>query len=129
MSYTTDKNITKSAAMAMLKKCHYGNLNMATIMEIANRATTYTIDSARQRIGIHGTGLEAVLPIVSIHNTDYVDTQCTNGAQLTEMEANARIEQFKESIDSNQPCQVVIRMVSGDYGHGEILLGYGGGNF
>lgn len=78
MSYTADKKITQSAAMALLKTCRYGNLNMATIMDIANRATTYTIDSARQRIGIHGTGLEAVLPIVSIHNTDYVDTQCTN---------------------------------------------------
>lgn len=125
MSYTTDKKITQSAAMAMLKKCHYGNLNMATIMDIANRATTYTIDATRQRIGIHGTALEAVLPIVSIHNTDYVDTQCTNGAQLTAMEANARIAHYKESIERNQPCQVVIRMSSGDYGHGEILLGYG----
>lgn len=125
MSYTTDKKITQSAAMAMLKKCHYGNLDMATIMDIANRATTYTIDATRQRIGIHGTALQAVLPIVSIHNTDYVDTQCTNGAQLTATEANARIAQFKESIERNQPCQVIIRMSSGDYGHGEILLGYG----
>lgn len=125
MSYTTDKNITKSAAMALLKTCRYGKINMATIMDIAKTATSYTIDSARQRIGIHGTGLEAVLPIVSIHNTDYVDTQCTNGAQLTHAEANARIAQFNGCIERNQPCQVVIRMRSGDYGHGEILLGYG----
>lgn len=125
MSYTADKKITQSAAMAMLKKCRYGKINMATIMDIAKTATSYTIDSARQRIGIHGTGLQAVLPIVSIHNTDYVDTQCTNGAQLTHAEANARIAQFKDSIERNQPCQVIIRMSSGDFGHGEILLGYG----
>lgn len=125
MSYTTDKKITQSAAMALLKTCRYGKIHMATIIDIANRATTYTIDSTRQRIGIHGTGFQAVLPIVSIHNTDYVDAKSTNGAQLTHAEANARIAQFKDSIDSNQPCQVVIRMSSGDYGHGEILLGYG----
>lgn len=126
MSYTTDKKITQSAAMALLKSCRYGKINMATIMDIAKTATTYTIDATRQRIGIQDEkGLQAVLPIVSIHNTDYVDTQYTNGAQLTHAEANARIAQFKESIDSNQPCQVVIRMVSGDFGHGEILLGYG----
>lgn len=125
MSYTTDKKITQSAAMALLKKCHYGNLNMATIMEIASRATSYTIDATRQRIGIHGNGLEAVLPIVSIHNTAYVDAESTNGAQLTHAEANARIAQFNGCIERNQPCQVIIRMVSGDYGHGEILLGYG----
>lgn len=125
MSYTADKKITQSAAMALLKTCRYGKINMATIMDIANRATTYTIDATRQRIGIHGNGLEAVLPIVSIHNTDYVDTQCTNGAQLTHAEANARIAHYKKSIDSNQPCQVVIRMSSGDYGHGVILMEYG----
>lgn len=125
MSYTADKKITQSAAMALLKTCRYGKINMATIMDIANHATSYTIDATRQRIGIHGNGLEAVLPIVSIHNTDYVDTQCTNGAQLTHAEANARIAQFNGCIERNQPCQVVIRMRSGDYGHGEILLGYG----
>lgn len=122
MSYNADKKITQSAAMALLKTCRYGKINMATIMDIAKTATSYTIDSARQRIGIHGTGLQAVLPIVSIHNTDYVDDKSTNGGQLTATQANARIAQFNGCIERNQPCQVVIRMSSGDYGHGVILL-------
>lgn len=125
MSYNADKKITQSAAMAMLKKCRYGKINMATIMDIAKTATSYTIDSARQRIGIHGTGLQAVLPIVSIHNTDYVDDISTNGGQLTATQANARIAQFNGCIERKQPCQVIIRMSSGDYGHGVILMEYG----